>query len=95
MMRRIYFERDKRRGTDAMCKWLLDEVRELEEAIARGNINAVEGEMADVLAWLLSLANVIGIELEDVFLKKYSNKCPKCGQSICKCRFYRYPWEKR
>ena len=95
MMKRIYFERDKRRGIDAMCKWLSDEVRELEEAITHEDINAIREEMADVLAWLLSLANVIGVELEDVFLKRYPNRCPKCGQSVCNCQFYRYPSEKR
>ena len=40
---------------------------------------ATEKEFADVFAWLASLANIMGIDLEKAALSKYNNKCPKCS----------------
>ena len=85
MMRRIYFRRDSERGTVGTFNWLFDEVKELEEAIKARDRKAMENEFADVLAWLASLANVVGVELEDVALKKYDGKCPKCHNLPCQC----------
>jgi len=42
-------------------------------------------EFADVLAWLASLANVVGIDLEKAAMTKYDGKCPKCQKSPCQC----------
>jgi len=39
---------------------------------------AAEKEFADGIAWLASLANIMGIDLERAALNKYDNKCPKC-----------------
>jgi len=47
----------------------------------------LQEEFADVIAWLASLANITGIDLEKAALKKYDNKCPKCGHSPCECTF--------
>jgi len=87
MMRRLYFERDSKRGTELTIDWLEDEVEELKEALKEGDIEASKKEFADVLAWLASLANVENIDLEKVALSKYKNKCPKCRQSPCGCPF--------
>ena len=35
-------------------------------------------EMADVLAWLATLANIRGIDLEEAVLGKYGRGCPGC-----------------
>ncbi|MGQ9459951.1 MAG: MazG nucleotide pyrophosphohydrolase domain-containing protein [Candidatus Bathyarchaeaceae archaeon] len=87
MMRRIYFHRDSERGTEETYAWLVEEVEELGEALKKKNTKAMEGEFADVLAWLASLANVVNIDLEKAATNKYDNKCPKCGQTPCKCSF--------
>jgi len=47
----------------------------------------MEKEFADVIAWLASLANIMGVNLEQAALSKYNNKCPKCKQSPCQCPF--------
>jgi hypothetical protein len=44
-------------------------------------------EFADVIAWLASLANITGIDLETAAITKYNYKCPKCGSSPCQCTF--------
>lgn len=87
MMKRLYFNRDSERGVKGNFEWLVDEVNELGEALEGTDKEATEKEFADVIAWLASLANVKGIDLEKAALNKYANKCPKCLQSPCKCNF--------
>jgi len=85
MMRQIYFHRDSERGTIETHRWLADEVKELEEAVKTEDSKAMMDEFADVLAWLASLANVVGIDLEKAATAKYDGKCPKCRTSPCQC----------
>lgn len=85
MMRRLYFQRDCERGVKGTYEWLVDEVKELYEALQEENREAIQKEFADVIAWLASLANITGIDLEKAALEKYNNLCPKCRQSPCKC----------
>ena len=87
MMRRIYFHRDSKRGVAGTYDWLVDEVKELGEALKTDDKKALEDEFADVIAWLASLANVTDVDLEKAALNKYDNKCPKCGHSPCQCTF--------
>jgi NTP pyrophosphatase (non-canonical NTP hydrolase) len=87
MMRRLYFKRDSERGVVATHAWLVDEVEELREALEKGDKEAAEKEFADVIAWLASLANIAGIDLEGAAVEKYRDKCPKCSHSPCQCTF--------
>ena len=87
MMRRIYFHRDSERGAVGTFDWLVEEVEELGEALKEKSTKAMEDEFADVLAWLASLANVVNVNLETAAMTKYNNRCPKCGQTPCKCCF--------
>jgi len=86
-MRRIYFHRDSKRGITGTYDWLMDEVKELGEALKTDDKKALEDEFADVIAWLASLANVVNVDLEKAAINKYDNKCPKCGHSPCQCTF--------
>ena len=81
-----YFERDERRGTDATFRWLTEEVGELAKALRRGVPDELALEFSDVLAWLASLANLTGIDLESA-AARYAAGCPKCGASPCTCEF--------
>ena len=87
MMRRLYFHRDSERGVKGTFDWLVDELGELGEALKGNDREATEREFADVIAWLASLANITGIDLERAASNKYSGKCPKCQQSPCQCTF--------
>jgi len=87
MMHRLYFLRDTERGVKDTYRWLADELGELEEAIKGNDKKATENEFADVIAWLSSLANITGIDLERAAINKYSQKCPKCQQAPCQCTF--------
>lgn len=87
MMKRLYFHRDSERGIKGTYKWLMDEVKELGEALETGRKEALENEFADVIAWLASLANITNVDLEKSALNKYANQCPKCQHSPCECTF--------
>jgi NTP pyrophosphatase (non-canonical NTP hydrolase) len=88
MMRRLYFKRDSERGVEGTYNWLVDEVAELGEELKKGtDREAAEKEFADAIAWLASLANITGIDLERAAINKYNYKCPKCQQSPCQCTF--------
>lgn len=83
-MRATYLERDATRGRDATFRWLTEEVGELAKAMRTGDRENLQHEFGDVLAWLLSLANVEGVELEDA-IARYATGCPRCGASPCGC----------
>ncbi len=70
-IRRKYFERDHSRGLYATFTWFVEEVGELAEALVKMNREMLEEEIADVFAWLLSIANLLNIDLEKAFKKKY------------------------
>ena len=87
MMKRLYYKRDCERGIDGTFNWLVDEVHELGAELKGSDREATEKEFADVIAWLASLANIMGIDLEQAALNKYNHKCPKCQSSPCACTF--------
>jgi NTP pyrophosphatase (non-canonical NTP hydrolase) len=87
MMKTLYFRRDSKRGWKGTYNWLVDEVKELGEALDGTDREATEKEFADAIAWLASLANVVKVDLEKAALAKYPHKCPKCQQSPCRCTF--------
>ena len=87
LIREIYLARDARRGADRTFLWLLEEVGELTRAYRRGDHQEVGQEMADVIAWLASVANLLDIDLEAELLKKYPAVCSSCASVPCTCPF--------
>ena len=81
----IYFERDSARGLAATHMWFCEEVGELTRALRRGQKKELEGEFADVLAWLATLASIAGVDLEAAARKKYEAGCPRCSEVPCAC----------
>ena len=61
-IRDTYFDRDNRRGVEKNFLWFTEEVGELAEAIRKRDREGMEEEMADVLAWLATLANLLDID---------------------------------
>ena len=41
-------------------------------------------ELGDVLAWLASLAEQLGLSLDDA-VARYAHGCPRCGEAPCVC----------
>ena len=82
----LYEDRDSERGRDATFRWLTEEVGELAKALRTGDRSNLEHEFGDVLAWLASLANLEGIDLEAA-ASRYAETCPRCGNAPCGCPF--------
>jgi NTP pyrophosphatase (non-canonical NTP hydrolase) len=88
-IRQIYLARDTMRGGDKTFLWLLEEVGELTRAYRRDEKKNVGEEMADVIAWIASMANLLGVDLESEILKKYPKVCSLCHANPCICPFPR------
>ena len=80
----IYLARDSARGVAGTFMWLTEEVGELAAGIRSGSKKEQEGEFADVFAWLVSLASIQGVRLEDA-IRKYADGCPCCHKAPCSC----------
>lgn len=81
----MYGSKDVARGDAGTFLWFAEEVGELATALRSGTDEELAFEMADVLAWLVTLANVRGIDLEAAVMSKYGRSCPGCGQVPCRC----------
>jgi NTP pyrophosphatase (non-canonical NTP hydrolase) len=80
-----YGAKDRRRGVSGTFMWFMEEVGELAAALRGGSAEEQAEEFADVLAWLATMANTAGIDLETVVTAKYGNGCPGCRQTPCVC----------
>jgi NTP pyrophosphatase (non-canonical NTP hydrolase) len=81
----IYYERDAARGLAGTHMWFCEEVGELTRALRRDRREELEGEFADVLAWLSTLASIAGVDLERAAAAKYAAGCPRCNAAPCRC----------
>jgi NTP pyrophosphatase (non-canonical NTP hydrolase) len=81
----IYYERDAARGLAGTHMWFMEEVGELTRALRRDRREELEGEFADVLAWLSTLASIAGVDLEAAAARKYARGCPRCEETPCAC----------
>jgi len=66
-----YGARDAERGTPATYMWFIEEVGELASALGDFDQKNKEEEFADVFAWLCTLANINGVDLEKALHEKY------------------------
>ena len=85
IIRRTYFEKDRARGIPATYLWFIEEVGELATALREGSHEEQAGEFADVFAWLMTLANLAGVDMQQA-LAKYGKGCCGCGQIPCACK---------
>jgi NTP pyrophosphatase (non-canonical NTP hydrolase) len=63
---------------------LAEEVGELARAARKGTRDEQSHELGDVLAWLASLANQLGLSLDDA-VARYADGCPRCRATPCHC----------
>ena len=77
-------ERDRARGVPSSVAWLAEEVGELAQAVRKGSHEQQVHEFADVLAWLTSLANQVGVDLSEA-AQRYAGGCPRCSSVPCAC----------
>lgn len=73
LMDDLYGEKDRERGLPSTVAWLAEEVGELAQAVRKGTPEQQLHELGDVLAWLSSLANQVGLSLEDAAQRYVDN----------------------
>ena len=64
LMENLYGVDDRDRGLPSTVAWLCEEVGELAQAVRKGSKEEQLHELADVLAWLASIANQLDLSLE-------------------------------
>lgn len=84
VIERTYGDRDRDRGVPATVAWLAEELGELAQAVRKGTRDQIEHEFSDVLAWVATLANQVGVDLTTV-VDRYRDGCPKCSAIPCAC----------
>ena len=84
VIERTFGDRDRARGVPASVAWLAEEVGELAQAVRKGTRDQQVHEFADVVAWIATLANQMGIDLTEA-VDRYRDGCPRCGAIPCHC----------
>lgn len=85
LIRQMYFDKDVARGVDGTFMWLMEEIGELASALRGDDRENLEEEFADVIAWLVTIANVANVDLNAALVAKYGTGCPGCGLLVCEC----------
>ncbi len=84
LMEQTYGARDRERGVPASVAWLAEEVGEFAKAARKGTRAQQLEELADVLAWTASIANQLGLSMDEA-VARYADGCPKCSTAPCTC----------
>ena len=93
LMKDLYINSDGKRGVHRTALWLVEEIGELasqlkknEKDLSKKDVKEnIEEEMADIYAWVASLANLLDIDLDGAVQRKYPKRCPKCRKNPCIC----------
>ena len=71
----VYGEKDRERGIAMSVAWLAEEIGELAQAIRKGTHEQRVHEFGDVIAWVFSIANQVGVNMEDA-IERYVTDPP-------------------
>jgi NTP pyrophosphatase (non-canonical NTP hydrolase) len=87
----LYGAKDRQRGVEGCFMWFMQEVGELATALRAGTAEEKMLEFADALAWLTTMANIAGVDLDEAIQRKYGMGCPGCAQTPCVCHHAEKP----
>lgn len=73
LMNDLYGDADRERGVPSTVAWLCEEVGELAQAVRKGSRDQQLHEIGDVLAWVASLANQLGLSLDEA-MERYKRE---------------------
>ncbi len=87
LIKDLYFKQDQNRGINGTFIWLVEEIGEFARILRSKEINFKNAseELADIIAWANSLANLLEIDLESAILEKYPKMCFRCKSNPCVC----------
>ena len=86
LMKNIYLKRDQQQGLERTFIHLIEEIGELAECLNSKDKKVIQSEIADIVAWIFSIANLLEIDVESSLLNKYPNQCPRCKSNPCICK---------
>ncbi|TFG13177.1 MAG: nucleotide pyrophosphohydrolase [Promethearchaeota archaeon] len=88
LIKELYFNKDQARGIKSTFLWLIEEIGELATLLKDTDLDKkkISEEIADIIAWTSSIANLLDIDLEKALKHKYPNKCSKCNSNPCICK---------
>lgn len=76
----VYGQKDRDRGIEGTFLWFHEEVGELTRAVRRGHDREnLQEEFADVFAWLVSMASILEIDMEEAVNAKYGKAFKEAG----------------
>ena len=84
IIERTFGDRDRARGVPSTVAWLAEEVGELAQAVRKVTREQQVHEFGDVIAWVATLANQMGVDLDEA-LQRYADGCPRCHAMPCAC----------
>jgi NTP pyrophosphatase (non-canonical NTP hydrolase) len=84
VIERTYGDRDRARGVSATVAWLAEEIGELAQAVRKGSHEQRVHEFGDVVAWVATLANQQGVDLNEA-IARFADGCPRCARIPCAC----------
>ena len=73
LVEELYGEADRARGMPSTVAWLCEELGELAQAARKGTKEQQLHELGDVMAWLATLANHLGLSLDDAMARYREN----------------------
>ncbi len=87
LIKELYFKQDRKRGLNGTFIWLVEEIGELARILRSNEINIKNAseELADIIAWTSSLANLLEVDLESAISNKYPDVCLRCQSKPCIC----------
>jgi len=87
LIKTLYLKQDKKRGIQKTFLWLIEEIGELATLLKKSEIDKdkISEELSDVIAWTISISNLLDIDIESALIKKYPNMCYKCKSNPCIC----------
>ena len=87
LLKKLYIHKDLDRGIKSTYIWLIEEIGELATLLNSQELDKtlISEELADIIAWTISIANILNIDIGEAIVRKYPNKCKKCKASPCIC----------
>ncbi len=87
LLKELYLQNDLNRGVTSTFIWLVEEIGELATILNSTDVDKqkVSEEIADIIAWTISIANILDVDIEKALSDKYPNECKKCSSSPCIC----------
>ncbi|GAF71471.1 unnamed protein product [marine sediment metagenome] len=73
LLKKLYLQKDLNRGIKSTYIWLIEEIGELATLINAQELDKkkISEELADIIAWTISIANTLNIDIEKAISSKY------------------------